>query len=233
MRTWILIIWIFLCASCDEKNHTEKETYANGRIKYIVEKNDEDIQNGLSKFYYENGNLEYVGEFRNGLRIGHHQEYFENGGLKKEATYVIEDGTEKWVAEKLYGLDGLIEIHRIQVDKEVSVELIKDDNSFVSRDTIKILLRLVNPKYPNSIVVLGDIDKNLRSLNNLTSRTIIGNNNHEVEISHSLSEGSNVIRGMFRDFKYEPYPKIDTLGYTVAEDSYFEFSLKPKLKTTL
>ena len=45
-------------------------------------------RNGKGKEYYENGNIEFEGEYLNGKRNGKGKEYFNNGKLLFEGEYL-------------------------------------------------------------------------------------------------------------------------------------------------
>ena len=59
------------------------DVFENGQIKY--EENYKDGKtDGLFKLWYENGQLSYEGKYRNGKRDGIQMDWHENGQLKSE-----------------------------------------------------------------------------------------------------------------------------------------------------
>ncbi|MCZ8023648.1 MAG: hypothetical protein O9294_17925 [Cytophagales bacterium] len=182
----------------------------------------------FKKEYYPNGKLKTEGEFRNGSPIGKHREYFENGNLKIERFYQEGNDRQKLVSQKIYGVDQLIELDRKIVDKDFHFELLR-----VSDDSVEVLIRLLNPNYEFCLAVVGHVTEDLFTNLESNNKQFIGNNNHEVIVKLPVSTGENVIKGLFSDFKFEPYPHIDTLAYTVAEDSYFEYRFSISSKVNL
>ena len=58
-----------------------KYYYPNGKIK-VIENYKDNLLNGESKYYYENGKISAEGNFINGLEEGEYKVYYENGQLR-------------------------------------------------------------------------------------------------------------------------------------------------------
>ena len=67
-----------------------KDYYENGQIETTGEYRN-DKEEGIHKEYYENGQLKTIGEYKNGEEEGIHKEYSDNGNLKELITYVNGD----------------------------------------------------------------------------------------------------------------------------------------------
>jgi len=86
IKVLFMVIFILLFASCGkprEVNITDTEiregiTYVKGETKAFT---------GIIKSYYENGNLESEGNFKDGKLNGLSKLYYENGNLKSEANF--------------------------------------------------------------------------------------------------------------------------------------------------
>ena len=86
IKVLFVIIFILLFASWSkprEVNITDMEiregiTYVKGETKAFT---------GIIKSYYENGNLESEGNFKDGKLNGLSKVYYENGNLKREDNY--------------------------------------------------------------------------------------------------------------------------------------------------
>jgi antitoxin component YwqK of YwqJK toxin-antitoxin module len=91
--------------------------YENGNINYIGEfKDDNPHRKGK---YYENGNIQYEGDFKNGKYDGNGKKYFEDGGY-----YIGEfkDGKLHGMG-KLYENDGKIKYEGEFIDDVFQKEL--------------------------------------------------------------------------------------------------------------
>ena len=86
IKVLFMVIFILLFASCGkprEVNITDTEiregiTYVKGETKAFT---------GIIKSYYENGNLESEGNFKDGKLNGLSKLFYENGNLKSEANF--------------------------------------------------------------------------------------------------------------------------------------------------
>ena len=92
------------------ENGTTKITYyyANGNIKRVDEykglKKD-----GNSTQYYENGKLEFEKQYTAGLKTGIHKRYYNNGQLSSESHYNAGDREKTWTYYLCNGEKWLIE----------------------------------------------------------------------------------------------------------------------------
>ena len=217
------LLIVFGCANKDEKY------YSNGNKEYEIEyKNG--IQDGDTKTYYETGQLKYAGKYQGGKRIGKHISYYPNGKIEHEYEYAIKNDKENCFLKKHYGASGLISFESTFSKKEVHI-LDSGDGDYYIGDTIFFKLKILNPSYENCMVLLGIFDEDLNVLEEPkeTPKPFIGNQNHEVQFwIKTEAKGANKLTGIVRDFTVKALN--DTLGYTLAEDSYFEyrFSVKDK-----
>ena len=68
------------------QNVTHKEYYDNGQLKYEANYKDGKL-NGTRKSYYPNGKLQAEGEYINNFPVDTIKEYYPNGQLKREEYY--------------------------------------------------------------------------------------------------------------------------------------------------
>lgn len=86
MRKLLLHIVVFIVISCSqETNELEGNFYQRDGITYSVE-TDLPI-NGILKYRFENGNLQYSVSYKNGLKDGVIKGFYENGQLTYRRTY--------------------------------------------------------------------------------------------------------------------------------------------------
>lgn len=80
----------------------------------------------------------------------------------------------------------------------------------------------MDPQFENTAVFIGNFDRYLNRLDTVQPKYFEGANNHSVAISVALErEGLNKLKGIIRDFDIRRVN--DTLGVTVAFDTYFEY----------
>lgn len=82
-RFTLPLLFLFLLAACGPKKHIAA-THANGNPEVIVylKGEGEDVEKVMEKVYYENGKLEYIGTFKDGVEDGEWIYYYENGTKK-------------------------------------------------------------------------------------------------------------------------------------------------------
>lgn len=61
--------------------------YQNGKIEYAGNFNASGVEDGTVKYFYENGNVEFEYQAKNGAPSGKAIRYFENGTFKEEINY--------------------------------------------------------------------------------------------------------------------------------------------------
>lgn len=109
---WILILLVLLNASCRRNKTKILETYADNRIKTLIEYTNpgdtsdyklilfynsgdtnlvcsvsQNMRNGISTFYYENGQMKYHISYKNDQLHGRVSYWYPNGQLWQKATY--------------------------------------------------------------------------------------------------------------------------------------------------
>lgn len=225
MRVYIIIIITFSILGCKKQSNIKIEYYESGSKKTEYRIDNKGILNGVSKSFYPNGKLKYIGEYIDGLRNGEHKDYYPNGNLKQLFTYTIEIGHEKCISKKIYDEERMIIFDGKFVVKDFSYVKL-NTQKILPGDTLKLLVGLKDPAYFNSVIFLGDYDPYLNIGD--TSNDIIefDGKKNEVIVSVIAKPGKNIIKGLFRDFTFELYPNNDTLAYTGAEESYFEYQFK-------
>lgn len=62
--------------------------YKNGNPKVVVYVEPESKERRKEEIFYSNGNLDYVGHYKNGKEDGKWAYYWENGNLKSEEYYI-------------------------------------------------------------------------------------------------------------------------------------------------
>ena len=80
-----LFISCFL-VSCDHR--TVEEHYPSGRIKSVISLNQRDLPDGVATTYYESGQIETTGEWKDGNREGTCRWFAPNGSVEMEGSYV-------------------------------------------------------------------------------------------------------------------------------------------------
>ena len=76
------------------------ENYENGQLKYKSNFKDGKREDGLYERYYENGQLSYKTNLKDGKRNGLAESYYENGQLQYKVNY--KDGKENGLYESFY-----------------------------------------------------------------------------------------------------------------------------------
>ena len=69
-----------------KKNGKRKEFYKEGNLKYYGNFIDDEYDDELATYYYENGDY-YIGSFKTGKKNGIGKEYYKNGKLKYEGNF--------------------------------------------------------------------------------------------------------------------------------------------------
>lgn len=83
----VLLPLIFISGVFTSCQKTEKSYYPNGKIKYILPENEAGQVHGVAKFWYDNGNLQLTGEYKDGVLDGKLCRYRENGIIETEDIY--------------------------------------------------------------------------------------------------------------------------------------------------
>lgn len=94
--------------SFEFKNGIAKWYYKNGNLMKLQEYKDDSIENGTYLFYYPNGVLEDSSQLSNGKFHGRRYLYFKNGVLQKITTYI----NDKYRHSVTYRIDGSLEYYR-------------------------------------------------------------------------------------------------------------------------
>lgn len=213
---------IFFSSCVEEK---KVEYYSNGAKKIEAEVNMNGEFDGVFKSFYEGGQLAYEGEYKEGHRIGKHIQYYEDGKIMDEFKYELRIGEEVLIEKKKYAPDGLIYLHAVNVERNFDIDIL--DKEIALGDTVTVSVKLKNNTYEQSLVVIAGFDQNLNVIDSTQSiESFVGGDDHRVLVKVVPKQiGSNKFTGLFRDFTIDLIPGSDSLGYRIAEDSYFEFTL--------
>ena len=115
----ICIILLITSISCNRKTETVESTYPNGNAKVISiskegvkmsqqkfyengEKetegsfNEKGERTGIWKYWYQNGNLWSVCEYKNGKRDGKTTVYYKNGNIRYEGSFSNNQPSGAW-----------------------------------------------------------------------------------------------------------------------------------------
>ena len=84
MKKLLPIIFILILSSCSKEVPLE-QTVVRGEIVYLV--NSEEPFTGTTVSYYENGQLKYKENYKDGKLDGLRESYYENGQLRMKANY--------------------------------------------------------------------------------------------------------------------------------------------------
>lgn len=143
-----------------------KYYYPNGKIK-VIENYKDNLLNGESKYYYENGKISAEGNFINGLEEGEYKVYYENGQLR-----ILENYSKGELNGPLFNYyeNGDIKLKGQYVNGKLDGEIIGYDEDG------NIFLKGV---YENGILKNGDeiniVDLTLNENGNLASENEYGN----------------------------------------------------------
>jgi hypothetical protein len=221
MKKRILYVLIALCGCGGIEYH--REYFPDGSIKeeYEIKKG---LANGLGRKFYEDGTISYEGNFIDGGKEGWHVHFGRDGQATHKALYEIVDGQVRCL-RRIKLRHGEIESETVFAKK--NIEAIYNDNlTYRVGDTVRLKLKLHNPKYIYCEAAIGPFDEFL----NLTEEPIIpltyvpGTLSHEVFVRLIMEfPGKQTINGHFRDFEY--YPMTDSTGRVVGEDSFFNFEV--------
>ena len=97
MKKLLPIIFILILSSCSKEVPLE-QTVVRGEIVYLV--NSEEPFTGTTVSYYENGQLETKGNYKDGNEEGLREGYFDNGQLEYKTNY--KDGKLVGLVENYY-----------------------------------------------------------------------------------------------------------------------------------
>jgi hypothetical protein len=105
----LFIIICFSALRCDNDNSEKHEKaigvglkkpvaefYENGSLRVEGFEDEKGSRTGLWKYYYPDGTLWSLGEFRAGKRHGRSTVYFENGNLRYSGQYEMDQKTGEW-----------------------------------------------------------------------------------------------------------------------------------------
>lgn len=94
----VLMLWISTLASAQINKVVVKE-YPNGKpeVIYYLKGKEANAEKIKEEVYFENGKLEYSGEFKNGKENGEWIYYYQNGNIKAKEYWKngVENGTWK------------------------------------------------------------------------------------------------------------------------------------------
>ena len=141
----------------------------------------------------------------------------------------MENGKEKPVKKLIYDRNGIALFESKLVKIEIKIEPI--NNAEFVGDTVKLKIKIIQPIYEFTNAFVGNVDEYLNPLDSIPTKFFGGNPEHESIISVPLVKGGvNDIRGIIRDFTIKPIN--DSIGVTVANDTYFKFSVFAKRRKT-
>lgn len=96
---YFMLFFLFLPFLSSAQEKVIVKTHANGKphVVYYMKGKGESAQKVKEEVYYENGKLEYSGEYKNGIENGEWRYYYENGNLKAIEVWKngVENGTWK------------------------------------------------------------------------------------------------------------------------------------------
>jgi hypothetical protein len=222
MNNWayILLIAILFLDSCD-RTRNKLLYHDNGRLKAELSIKD-GLRNGYCKFFYPNGNIMHEGSFRNDLKVGRHLEYFADSQalVQFEVYYEIRDGKQVPIKKIKYNRDGLAIYESNLANRKIKIEPLSTPE-FVG-DTLTVSVKILDPEFEYTAAFVGDFDRYLITSDTIPSRYFEGTTDHSSTISIvPMQVGLNRLKGFIRDFDIKFVN--DTLGATVAFDTYFEY----------
>lgn len=91
------------------------KSYTNGKAYEEAQYKDDKLD-GQRKIYYENGGLELIENYKNGVFDGPYQEFYEEGKLQLEGLYVANVATGDW--KKFYKNGQVMEVVRMENNLE-------------------------------------------------------------------------------------------------------------------
>ena len=95
--------------------------YDNGKPKYIWHYDEDGLREGVQKYFYRNGNLMLVGNWKKGQEQGKMREYYSNGVIKRLTEWrngmidgpVVEFYPDGQIKKKYYYVKGKLDSSRI------------------------------------------------------------------------------------------------------------------------
>ena len=127
MRLTSVSLALLLLLSCSSTEEIVATKHINGNPEVVVymQGKGQDAEKVMEKVYYENGQLEYVGRYQNGLEHGEWIYYYQDGTLKFKEQW--KNGLEDGIHYD-YAPDGQVyrEIHYIQGRKVKEIDHSKD-----------------------------------------------------------------------------------------------------------
>lgn len=221
MRIDIIFLIICILFACSE-NKTVLTYHSNKALKSKVSMRNGRLH-GLATTYFENGNLETKGNYKNGLRVGEHYRYYSNGNVSDYYKYELVDGHEKLLQYRFYTESGLMGTDMYYSTKRIEVSDLVGKAAYHPGDSIKLALKLINPKYEYFRAAIGDFDSLLIATSNDPITLVEGDSNHTVILSTIREVGQEKVTGICDDFTIKMIN--DTLGYTHGEQAYFEWQI--------
>lgn len=126
MRILILLFLFFTGTAVFGQMHkVVVKTYSNGQpeVIYYLKGKEANAEKVKEEVFYENGKLEYTGEFKNGVENGEWVYYYQNGNIKAREYWKngVESGT--W---KEYHPDGKLAREIIYKDGVIKETIVKN-----------------------------------------------------------------------------------------------------------
>ncbi len=122
------------------KNGLSIYYFENGNIKSIVHYKNDSL-NGSAQFFNENGTLLGKQFYENGALIGETLLFFPNGKIKN---YVYYSPDEQQIMNKEYNENGYLARIALNSDLE-KVQILKDSDQFIINDTFKSEIYILRP----------------------------------------------------------------------------------------
>lgn len=124
-----------------------KMYHPNGKVYYDWTFDQTGKRTGRQKYYFDNGNVMFDGEWNQGKESGVIKEYYENGSLKSEKFF--NDGTLDTTKVKIYAPK------EVKQPEEKKVEQVKEDKPKQSNTQLGV----INDGYNKTFSKEGKIDK--------------------------------------------------------------------------
>ena len=228
----LIFATVIICCfqSCENNVNVKKDFYDNGVLKHegVVLNNKNE---GLHKWYFENGELEVLANYYNGNKNGINKFYYnENGALQYMANYLDDNIID---TAFYYTEDGNIEALHIYDSIGILLKKVSYSESGKYKEILLYVhVHFIDEPYLNQWIIFDTITDQIISKES-NYYTIVNDNNEYVKDSISalkviyksfFKKNHRLIYGNIRDdFSYEDFS--DTLITINNSQSIFEFPI--------
>lgn len=181
------------------------------------------VKNGIDTVYYQSGYIETIGEYKNGLKIDWHYDYYDSidNQIRGASLYSInQEGLNEIKKLIIYSKRGIKSYELSYVQKDYILDA---PDTVYEGDTLSINLSFENPKYYNIRAYTGNIHPTLGNLRGEVKH-FLGEDNKVIVNEYAGKSGEQVIKGHIIDSFIEPADddRFGAYGIEKGTVTYFE-----------